>query len=155
VTTSRKIASNRKALRDYEVLEHVEAGIELQGTEVKSIREGHIALTGAYARTEKGQIWLHSVSVLPYEYGNRFNHDPDRPKRLLLHKAEILRLQAQNEQKGCALVPLSVYFKKGRVKIDLGVCRGKRQADKRETLKRKTADREAQRAMAHFSSGKG
>jgi len=144
-----RIATNRKALRDYQVVDRHEAGIELKGTEVKSIRQGDVNLTGAFARVENGEVILYHVNVAPYAQGNRFNHDPERPRRLLLHGREIVRLQAQTEQKGLTLVPLGVYIKRGKVKIELGVCKGKRLEDKRETLKRKTADREAARAMAH------
>jgi SsrA-binding protein len=144
----RKIASNRRAMRDYTVLERFEAGIELWGTEVKSLRAGQVGMSGSFARVENGEVCLFGLNIPPYEHGNRFNHDPDRPRRLLLHRREINRLQAQSEQKGHALVPLGVYFKKGLVKVELGVCRGKAQYDKRETLRRRTADREAERAMA-------
>ncbi len=144
-----KIASNRKAFHDYEVLERFEAGIELRGTEVKSLRLGHVSMVGSYAQVEAGQAVLYGVTIQPYEYGNRFNHAADRPRRLLLHKREILKLQAGIEKKGHALIPLKIYFKNRRVKIELGLCRGKKLFDKRETLKRKTADREAARAIAN------
>ena len=144
-----RIASNRKALHDYEVLDRYEAGIELRGTEVKSLRLGHVSMVGSYAQVENGQLYLYGVTIQPYEYGNRFNHAPDRPRRLLLHKREILKLQAGVEQKGHSLIPLKLYFKNRRVKVELGLCRGKKLYDKRETLKRKTADREAARAIAN------
>jgi len=143
-----KIASNRKALHDYEVLDRFEAGIELRGTEVKSLRQGHVSMIGSYAQVENGQVILYGVTIQPYEYGNRFNHAPDRPRRLLLHKREIFKLQAGVEKKGHSLIPLKLYFKNRRVKVELGLCRGKKLFDKRETLKRKTADREAARAIA-------
>jgi SsrA-binding protein len=142
------IATNRKARHDYEVLERFEAGIELRGTEVKSLREGHVSLVGSFAEIEGGDVVLQGVTIQPYEFGNRFNHAPDRSRRLLLHKREILRLKAATEQKGHALIPLRLYFKGRHVKVELGLCRGKKQADKRETLKRQTADREAGRAVA-------
>jgi len=135
-------------MRDYTVLERLEAGIELWGTEVKSLRAGQVGMTGSHARIDNGDAWLYELNIPPYEFGNRFNHDPDRPRRLLLHRREINRLQAQSEQKGNALIPLSIYFKKGLVKVELGVCKGKAQYDKRQTLRRRTADREAERAMA-------
>lgn len=144
----RKLVSNRKALRDYSVTDRLEAGIALHGTEVKSLRAGEASLAGSYARFESDQLWLHSFNIPPYDHGNRFNHDPIRPRRLLLHRRELRRLKGQVEQKGLALIPLNVYLKKGLVKIDLGVCKGKTGADKRETLRRKTADREAERAIA-------
>ena len=109
----RKLAANRKAFHDYFVLERVETGIALQGTEVKSVRVGHLNLTGSYATVDNGEVTLHSLNISPYEFGNRFNHDPARPRRLLLHKREIHRLQVSSQQKGCALVPLSVYMKQG------------------------------------------
>jgi len=144
----RKVAANRKALRDYFVLERHEAGIELRGTEVKSIRQGHVSLSGSYARIEDGRVTLYGLNILPYDHGNRFNHDPDRPRRLLFHRKEIGKLCVETEQKGHALVPLSVYFKRGLVKVEMGLCKGKQQSDKRETLRRRTAEREAAREIA-------
>ena len=143
------IASNRKARRDYHILDTLEAGIELRGTEVKAIRLGHISLEESFAAIENGrEVFLYQAHVQPYEYGNVHNHDPVRPRRLLLHRQEILRLAGQTAQKGCTLVPLQVYLKHGRVKIEIGVCKGKHHEDKREDLKRRTADRESQRAIA-------
>ncbi len=145
------IASNRKAFHDYHVLERFEAGIELRGTEVKSLREGNASLIGAFAQVEGSQVILQGMTIQPYEFGNRNNHASDRPRRLLLHKREILRLKAEAEQKGNSLIPLRLYFKGRNVKVELGLCRGKNVVDKRETLKRKTADREAGRAIAAAS----
>jgi len=142
------IASNRKALHDYHVLERFEAGIELRGTEVKSLREGQVSLVGAFAQIVGNELILQGMTIQPYEFGNRFNHASDRPRRLLLHKREIVRLKAEAEQKGHSLIPLRLYFKGRNVKVELGSCRGKNVVDKRETLKRKTADREAGRAIA-------
>ncbi|MFC1498330.1 SsrA-binding protein SmpB [Verrucomicrobiota bacterium] len=150
---NKKLAVNRKALRDYQVVERIEAGIQLQGTEVKSIKSSQISLAGGFARVAKGEVFLHNINVPLYEHGNKFNHDPDRTRRLLLHKAQINKLEIQIEQRGFALVPLSVYMKRGMIKIELGLCRGKRQRDKRETLRRKTADREAEREIARRSRG--
>ena len=144
----RKIAANRKALRDYSVLRRYETGIELRGTEVKSVRNGNIGLSGGFARVEDCQVLLYNLKIPPYEHGNRFNHEPERPRLLLLHRREINRLQVETEQKGHTLIPLSIYLKNGLVKVELGLCKGKRQSDKRETLRRKTADREAERAIA-------
>ncbi len=142
------IATNRKAHRDYHVLDKLEAGIELRGTEVKSIRQGNMNLAEGYARLEKsGDVVLYGVHINPYDHGNVHNHDPVRPRRLLLHRREIKRLFGQTAIKGNALVPLRAYFKRGRVKVELGLCKGKQTIDKREDIKRKTADREAQRAM--------
>jgi len=148
-----KIASNRKAFHDYEVLERYEAGVELRGTEVKSLRLGHVSMVGSYAQVEGEQVILQGLTIQPYEFGNRFNHDADRPRKLLLHKREILKLKSGVEQKGHSLVPLKIYFKNRKVKIELGVCRGKKLFDKRETLKRKSADRDAARAMADARRG--
>ena len=142
------IATNRKARHDYEVLERFEAGIELVGTEVKSLREGHVSLVGSFAAIEGGDVMLQGMTIQPYEFGNRFNHAPDRSRRLLLHKREISKLRVATEQKGHALIPLRLYFKGRNVKVDLGLCRGKKSVDKRETLKQQTADREAGRALA-------
>jgi len=145
------IASNRKALHEYHVLERFEAGIELLGTEVKSLREGQVSLVGAFAQIVGRELVLQGMTIQPYEFGNRFNHASDRPRRLLLHRREILRLKAESEQKGHALIPLRLYFKGRKVKVELGSCQGKKLADKRETLKRKTADREAGRAVVAAS----
>jgi SsrA-binding protein len=143
-----RVATNRKAFHEYVVLDRIEAGIELQGTEVKSVRTGNVTLTGGYARIENGQVTLHDVHIAPYACGNRFNHEPTRPRRLLLKQKEIDRLTSQVQQKGCALVPLTLYFRRNRwAKIELGICKGKQDADKRESLKRKTADLEARRAV--------
>lgn len=147
-STGKRLASNRRALHDYFVVERIEAGIELKGTEVKSIRNGEVTLVGAFARVVDGEVTIYQMTVAPYAYGNRYNPPSDRPRRLLLHRREIHSLQVQTEQKGHALIPLSVYLKRGRVKVEIGVCRGKRQTDKRETLRRRTADREAERAIA-------
>jgi SsrA-binding protein len=140
---------NRRASHDYFVLERVEAGIELVGTEVKVVRNGEAGLTGSYAQVKNGQLFLNQVTIPPYAFGNRFNHDSLRTRRLLMHKREIRKLQAQAEQKGLSLIPLRLYLSpKGLVKVELGVCRGKAQEDKRETIRRRDADLEARRAMA-------
>ncbi len=142
------IATHRKAFHDFEVLEKFESGIALQGTEVKSVRAGHVTLTGNHIRIEHGEAILYGVKIEPYTFGNRFNHDPERPRRLLLHRREIRHLQVAAEQQGNTLIALRCYFRRQKVKIEVGVCRGRKTADKREVLKRKTADREAQRAVA-------
>ncbi len=141
-------ATNRKARRRYHVIETLEAGIELRGTEVKSIRQGRISLDEGYARIDDGEVVLEGVNIMPYEHGNVHNHEPTRTRRLLLHRHEIKRLIGQTAEKGQTLVPLRVYFKRGRAKIELGVCKGKDVADRREDIKRRTADREAARAIA-------
>ncbi len=141
------LASNRKAFRDFHILEKIEAGIELKGTEVKSIRAGHVRIDEAYANIEHGQAEILQMTVQPYEHGNIFNHVPTRPRRLLLHKKEILRMQSKMNEKGLTVIPLKVYLKSGRVKVQLALAKGKDTVDKRETLKKKSADLEARRAM--------
>jgi SsrA-binding protein len=144
------LTDNRKAFRDYEVLEKHEAGIELVGTEVKVLRDGQASIKGAWAKVENSQLWLHQLTIPPYAFGNRFNHDSLRSRRLLMHRREILKLQAKQEQKGCTLIPLRLYLTpKGRVKVELGVCKGKAEYDKRETVKRREADIEAKRAISN------
>lgn len=139
--------NNHKARRDYFILETVEAGIELKGTEVKSLRNARASIDEAFARIENNQAWLYNAHINPYEFGNRYNVDPLRPRRLLLHKKEIDRLASQLHTKGMTLVPLKIYFTKSFAKVLLGLGKGKQQFDKREDLKRKTSDREVARAM--------
>lgn len=138
---------NHKAGRDYFLLEKIEAGLELKGPEVKSLRQGRASLDEAFATIDKGQAWLRNAHIAPYEQANRYNVDPLRPRRLLLHRHELNRLAAKINAKGMALVPVKLYFSKGLVKVQLALGKGKLQQDKRETLKRKTADREIQRAL--------
>lgn len=141
---------NRRALHDYFVLHKFEAGIELVGTEVKVVRNCEAGLNGAYADVQNGELFLNQVRIPPYAFGNRFNHDALRKRRLLMHKKEIRKLQAFTEQKGLTLIPLRMYLSpKGKVKVEIAVCRGKAQADKRETIRRRDADMEARRAIAH------
>jgi SsrA-binding protein len=142
------LAVNRRARHDYHVLEKLECGIELRGTEVKSCRAGKASLVGTYADIEAGEVWVKDLRIEPFSHGNRFNHDPVRPRKLLLHRVEIHRLTGQTQEKGRTLIPLRLYLKRGRVKLELGLCKGKDVIDKRETLKRRAADREAQRAVA-------
>ena len=139
---------NHKARRDYFITETCEAGLELKGTEVKSLRAARAAIDDAFCKIERGQCWLYNAHIAPYEFGNRYNVDPLRPRRLLLHKKEIDRLSGQLIVKGSALVPLKIYFSKSFAKVLLGLGKGKSLTDKRETLKRKTADRETARAIA-------
>lgn len=143
-------AQNRKAYHDYFVEDTFEAGIELFGTEVKSIRAGQVNLKDAYCIARDGQLILHGMHISPYEHGNIFNRDPVRPRRLLMHRREIGRLQARAQQDGMALVPLSVYFKGPRVKIEVGLCKGKKNYDKRETAARRDAKRAIDRAMKSY-----
>ena len=142
------IATNRKALRDYFVLEHFEAGIELRGPEVKSIRDGRCSIGESYARVDDGEVLLLDFHIQPYEHSRAEGYNPVRPKRLLLHRKEIDKVFGQASVKGQTLVPLRIYLKKGLVKVELALCKGKQSEDKREALRRKTADREAERAMA-------
>ena len=139
--------SNRKAFHDYTVLERFECGLELLGTEIKSIRLGEVTLTGGFALVEKGQVWLRDVHIKPYVCGNRNNHEPTRPRRLLLHKREIKKLDAFSMRDGYSLVPLNIHFKRGYAKLELGVCKGKQQHDKRHDLRKREADRSAERAI--------
>jgi len=134
------MASNRKAYRDYVVLDNLEAGIELRGTEVKSIRQGHVRIDEAYVQVKDGQAELLQMTIQPYDHGSIFNHVPTRPRRLLMHKNEILKLESKINEKGLTLVPLKVYLKRGMVKVKIALCKGKDAVDKRETLKKKTAD---------------
>jgi SsrA-binding protein len=141
------VARNRKARHEFDILETLEAGIELRGPEVKSLRAGQVAFQDAFARVERGEVWLHSLHISPYEQANRANVDPVRPRRLLLNRKEIRHLGAKVDEKGLTLVPLEIYFSRGYAKVTLGVARGRKLHDKREALKRREQDREAQRAM--------
>lgn len=144
-------AQNRKAHHDYFVEDRYEAGIELFGTEVKSIRAGTLNLKDSYCIAKNGEIYLHGMHISPYEHGNIFNRDPERPRRLLMHKREINRLQALAQQDGYALVPLSVYFKNARVKVEVGLCKGKKNYDKRDAIAKRDAKRDIDRAMKSYS----
>lgn len=141
------LSTNRKAYHDYHVEETFEAGIALTGTEVKSLREGRANLRDGYAAVEGGEVFLLNCHVSPYAPANRFNHEPRRPRKLLLHRAEIRRLIGKVQEKGLTLVPLSLYLKDGRVKVEMALCRGKKQYDKREDLKRRTQEREVADAL--------
>jgi SsrA-binding protein len=139
------IAVNRKARFDYTVDETYECGIELRGTEVKSVRDGRISFPDAWAEIVNGEVWLNSFSIAENPFSSIFNHDPLRKKRLLLHKQEIKRLHRKVEEKGYTLVPLSFYFKKGRVKVELGVCKGKKMYDKRAGIRERDLNRDMER----------
>ena len=143
----KQAAFNRKAYHDYFVLEKFEAGIELYGTEVKSIRMGGINLKDAYCTVKDGELFVRGMHISPYEKGNIFNRDPLRPKRLLMHKREILKLYGQMKQEGLALIPLTVYFKDAIVKIELGLCKGKKLHDKRDAAAERDAGREMDRTI--------
>jgi len=147
-------AANRKALHDYFILERYEAGIELFGTEVKSIRMGHVNLKDSFCTVKDGELFAHGIHISPYEKGNIFNREPLRPKRLLMHKREIMRLYGRIKQEGLALIPLSLYFNDARrVKVELGLAKGKKLYDKRESEARRDAGREMNKAMKERNSG--
>ena len=148
---SPEITTNRKAFRDYQILEKFEAGVELKGTEVKSIRAGLATLQGAFARIQNGQIFLQEASIQPYERASHEQHEPKRPRRLLMHRAEIDRLTGAVEREGLALPVLRLYWKKGRVKAEVGLGKGKHAADKRQDLKKRVETREAERAVSAFN----
>jgi SsrA-binding protein len=144
------IASNKKALHDYFVVQKFEAGIALQGTEVKSLRDGNANLKDSYVTLKDGEAFLFGAHISPYSHGNLENHDPERTRKLLLHKREIEKLHGQTAEKGLTVVPLRLYFKSGRVKVEIAVVRGKKQYDKRETERNRELDREvAQAVKAH------
>ncbi len=138
-------AENRKARHDYAVLETIECGIVLTGTEVKSIRHGSISLAGSYAAVLKGELWLVGADIAAYKFGNRFNHEPKSMRKLLVHLKEVEELRLKTEAKGLTLIPLKVYLKGGRVKVAVGVCRGKQLHDKRDSLKKKALKRDLER----------
>ncbi len=149
---NRTIAENRKAFHDYFVEESLEAGIELCGTEVKSLRAGGANLKDAWCSVVDGEMLLNGMHISPYDHGNIFNRDPLRVRRLLLHKREILRLYGITKQQGYALIPLSLYFKGSRVKVQVGLCRGKKLYDKREDAARRDMRREAERALKEHNA---
>ena len=144
---NKTIAQNKKAFHDYFVLESFEAGIELCGTEVKSLRQGRVNLKDAWCSVVEGEMLLNGMHISPYEQGNIFNKDPMRVRRLLMHKKEIMRLFGLVKQDGCSLIPLSIYFKGSRVKVQVGLCKGKKLYDKRSDLAERAAKRDIQRAM--------
>ena len=148
----KKIADNRKAFHDYFVLERFEAGIELAGTEVKSIRAGQVNLKDSFCAVKNGELFVRGMHISPYEKGNIFNRDPDRVRRLLMHRKEILKLNARVMQDGVALIPLSLYFKDSRVKVELGLCKGKKLYDKRQSDAERESKRSIDRAMKERKS---
>lgn len=146
-TTRQSIVRNRKARHEFHVLETWETGIVLKGTEVKSLRQGRANLQDSFARLDNnGELWLHNLHISPYDPGNRYNHDPLRPRKLLLHRRELRKLIGQVEQKGLTLVPLELYFSGGVAKVSLALVRGKKLHDKREDLKKRDAERDMERA---------
>jgi SsrA-binding protein len=145
--TIKIVSTNRKAGFEYFLLEHFEAGLALQGSEIKSIRAGQISLAEAYVEVDGNQAWLIEAHIAPYEQANRFNHDPKRPRRLLLHKKEIRQLWDSVRQKGVTIVPLKVYLKNGRAKIEIALAKGKKLHDKRDSIAKRDEEREAAREM--------
>lgn len=143
----KNIAENRKARHDYFIEESYEAGIVLQGTEVKSCRLGRVNLKDGYAQVENGELFLNNVHISPYEQGNRFNHEPLRKRKLLMHRSEIIRLFSKVREKGLTLVPLRIYFRQGRVKLEVGLAKGKKSYDKRDDVAARDAQREIARAL--------
>ncbi|MCU9593191.1 SsrA-binding protein SmpB [Caldibacillus thermolactis] len=141
------IAQNKKAYHDYFIEDTYEAGIVLQGTEIKSIRAGRVNLRDAFARIEKGEVFMYNVHISPYEQGNRYNHDPLRPRKLLLHRREIDKLMGETKEAGYSLIPTKIYIKDGYAKVEIALAKGKKKYDKREAMKNKEAKREIERAF--------
>jgi SsrA-binding protein len=148
------IATNRKARHDYSILDTYEAGVALLGTEVKSLRLGRASLVDAFATVDDGEVWLRGLHIPEYNYGTWTNHEPRRSRKLLLHKKEILRLIGKTKESGLSLVPLAMYFKDGKVKVELALARGKREYDKRQTLAKRDADREIAKVAGRRAKGK-
>ena len=146
-TSDSTISKNREAFHDYHILETLEAGLALKGTEVKSLRNHQASLTGSFARLEKGELFVYNLHIAPYEHGSIFNPDPKRERKLLLHRAQIRDLALKIQSKGVTLIPLRLYFKQGIVKMELGLAKGKRQYDKRETIKKRDQAREMRQAL--------
>ena len=144
---TKTVSLNRKAHHDYRILESVEAGIALTGTEVKSIRAGRVNIRDGYARPERGELWLYNTHIARYEEANRYNHEPTRPRKLLLHRRQINDLSAKVMQKGFTVVPLKLYFKNGKAKVELGLAQGKRLYDKRQSIARRETEREMERTL--------
>ena len=139
------ISDNRKARHEYEILETLQCGIALSGTEVKALRVGRCSLQESFARAEAGEIWLYNCNISPYEFGNRFNHEPMRKRKLLLHAREIFRLNQKMKEKGLTLIPLKIYFKKNWVKVDIALARGKQLYDKRDSIAKRDTKRQLDR----------
>lgn len=147
------IAENRKARFDYFIEDTYECGIALEGTEVKSVKNGNISFPDGFAEIINGEVWVKNFHISEYSFSSIFNHNPDRPKKLLLHKEEIKKLTRKVEEKGYTLIPISVYLKDGRVKLSLGVCKGKKQYDKRDTIKNRDVQRDLQREFSNKLRG--
>ena len=148
------VAGNRRVFHDYFVDETIEAGMVLTGTEVKSARAGHVNLREAFARIDQREVWLFNAHISPYEHGNRFNHDPQRPRKLLLHRNEIVRLNQSIKKKGYTLVPVKMYFKRNHAKVELGLARGKKLYDKRDAIAERDAKRDIDRELRSRTTGR-
>jgi SsrA-binding protein len=149
--TEKNIAVNRKAVHDYEILERVEAGIVLTGSEIKSIREGKVSLQEAFARPERGEMWLLGAHIAQYKSASHFGHEPTRPRKLLLHRSQVRELTREVDQHGLTLVPLRLYLKDGTAKVEVGLGRGRKSYDKRQVIAKREAEREMQRALRERS----
>ena len=147
---NRQVAINRKALHDYEILDKVEAGLVLTGTEIKSIRAGKVDLRDAYARVQDGELWLHGAHIAPYDAGSYMNHEPKRPRKLLVHRSEISDLGAKTAEKGLTLAAIRMYLKNHNAKVELGLARGKRQYDKRRSIIERERERAARQAVKEW-----
>ena len=148
------LATNRKAQRDYHILEKIEAGIVLTGTEVKSVKQGHVSIQEGYVHIDDHmEAWLIGSTIQPYDHGNVFNHTQTRERKLLLHRKEIARLYGKIREKGLTLVPLKMYLVRGKVKVKIGLAKGKNVVDKRDTIKKREADRDSRRAMRSHNRG--
>jgi SsrA-binding protein len=150
----RVVATNRRARHEYEILETLEAGLVLRGTEVKSLRDGQVNFKDSYATVRNGEAWLRGCHISPYSHGTDANHEPERDRKLLLHKREITRIVGKTAEKGLTVVPLKVYFKQGRIKIELGLARGKKLHDKRATLRERETRREMEKAARAGRAGR-
>jgi SsrA-binding protein len=150
----RVVATNRRARHEYEILETLEAGLVLRGTEVKSLRDGQVNFKDSYATVRNGEAWLRGCHISPYSHGTDANHEPERDRKLLLHKREITRIVGKTAEKGLTVVPLKIYFKQGRIKIEIGLARGKKLHDKRATLRERETRREMEKAARAGRSGR-
>ena len=151
--SEKSIARNKKAFYEYSFMEKVEAGIQLMGTEVKSLKTKGGSIHESFAKFNKnGELFVYQMNIPHYSFGNRLNHDPDRPRKLLMHKRELIKFQLLQEQQGCVIVPLNVYVKRGIIKVEIGVGKGKRLFDKRETLKKRETDRDIERSLKKYRS---
>jgi SsrA-binding protein len=148
-TGKKSLAVNRKARYNYAVEDSLECGIELRGTEVKSMKERSFSFSDAYAKIDNGELWLVGLHITPYKFGNIYNHEPDRIRKLLVHRQEIKRLSRKVNERGLTLIPLSFYLKRGMVKLELGICKGKRMVDKRQDIKQRDQKRDAERALRY------